>query len=89
MPKLPKYFERIKATELENLRTEALASRGLIGSPKYITKHSNIVEVDELSTSDSDSLEESRANFQRSRKFNCRRQSMSNSNLPRKFKSER
>lgn len=55
--KLSKVFGRIKAEDWEDLRTKALASRGLAGSPKYIPKHSHIVEEEEGTSSDDDSFE--------------------------------
>ena len=60
-------LSRIKAEDWEVLRTEALASRGLAGSPKYIPKHSLIIEVgEETSSDDDDSIVESISKFPRS-----------------------
>ena len=56
--KLSKVFARITAEDWEDLRTQALASRGLAGSPKYIPKHSLIVEEEEGTSSDDDSFVE-------------------------------
>ena len=65
--KSPPALSRIKGEDLEVLRTAALASRGLAGSPKYIPKHSLIIEVGEQTSSDDDSIDEFIPKFTRSK----------------------
>ena len=64
---LPDVLSRIKAEDWEDLKTEAIASRGLAGSPKYIPKHSLIIEVEESTSSDDDSINELLPTFKRSK----------------------